>query len=339
MSLQYPFTDLPSAGTRFKVAEGVYWLRFPLPFALDHINLWLLEDGDGWTVVDTGLGVRSSQKIWDTLLNEQLDGKPLTRIVVTHYHPDHLGMAGWLQQRCQAPVVTSAGEWALASMICASSDEQSISGFKAFLGSHGLGGEVLDQVAGKGNGFRRVVRPMPENPQLIGAGDSLTIHGERWQVHIGRGHSPEHLCLYRDSDRVLISGDQVLPTISSNLMVRPSAPEANPVTAFVDSLTALRDALPDDTLVLPAHGLPFRGMTSRISDLVAHHQRQLEVVWEECRSQARSAHDILPVMFDRKLDVQQLMFAMGESIAHLNCLMEQGRVQRQDKEGVWHFAA
>ncbi|MED5388378.1 MAG: MBL fold metallo-hydrolase [Pseudomonadota bacterium] len=336
-SLSYPFTDLPAAGQRFKVAEGVYWLRFPLPFALDHINLWLLEEGDGWTLVDTGLGVRQSQAIWESLLAGQLDGKPLTRVVVTHYHPDHLGMAGWLQQRCQATVVTSREEWALASHICASSDEQAITGFRHFLGSHGLMGDVLDQVAGKGNGFRRVVRPMPQDPQFIGAGDSLIINGQHWRVHIGRGHSPEHLCLYRDSDHLLISGDQVLPTISSNLMVRPSAPEADPVTAFVDSLTAIRDALPEDTLVLPAHGLPFRGMAARINTLVAHHARQLDVVQAECQSQPRCAHDILPVMFDRKLDVQQLMFAMGESIAHLNCLVEQGRVQRENADGIWRF--
>ncbi|EKF74958.1 hypothetical protein A11A3_05876 [Alcanivorax hongdengensis A-11-3] len=339
MSLHYPFTDLPPAGQRFKVADGVYWLRFPLPFALDHINLWLLEDLHGWVIVDTGLGVRRSREIWQQLLSDQLDGKPVTRIIVTHYHPDHLGMAGWLQQHCQAPVILSQGEWQLATAICEASDSQTIERFKGFLGSHGLRGDKLDKVAGKGNGFRRVVMPMPQAPEFVGAGDRLSINGENWRIHIGRGHAPEHLCLYREHDQVLISGDQVLPTISSNLMVRPTDPQADPVTAFVDSLLAIREALPAQTLVLPAHGLPFRGLHERINDLAAHHDSQLEQVLDACRHQPCNAHDILPVLFDRTLDVQQLMFAMGESIAHLNCLAGQGRVHREQRDGLWLFAA
>lgn len=337
--LIYPLTDLPPAGQRFKVAEGVFWLRFPLPFALDHINLWLLEDNHGWVIVDTGLGVRRSREIWQQLLAEQLDGKPVTRVIVTHYHPDHLGMAGWLQQQCDVPVIMSRGEWQLATSICNASDAQTIERFKGFLGSHGLQGEDLAKVAGKGNGFRRVVMPLPERPEFVGEGDTLSINGELWRVYIGRGHAPEHLCLYRSTDRVLLSGDQVLPTISSNLMVRPTEPDANPVTAFVDSLTVIRDALPEDTLVLPAHGLPFRGLRTRINALVDHHAEQLDQVQTACRDQPHSAHDMLPVMFKRQLDVQQMMFAMGESIAHLNCLLEQGRVQREQHDGLWLFAA
>ena len=339
MSLDYPFTELPLAGQRFKVAEGVFWLRFPLPFALDHINLWLLEDTHGWVILDTGLGVRRSREIWQQLLAEQLDGKPVTRVVVTHYHPDHLGMAGWLEQHCGVPVTMSHGEWQLADSICTASDAQTIERFKAFLASHGLLGDDLNKVAGKGNGFRRVVMPLPKSPDFIGEGDLLLINGEPWQVYIGRGHSPEHLCLYREKDHVLLSGDQVLPTISSNLMVRPTEPEANPVMAFVDSLTVIRDALPKDTLVLPAHGLPFRGLHARINALEDHHSQQLEQVLVACGQQPHNAHDMLPVMFKRELDVQQMMFAMGESIAHLNCLLEQGKVQREERNGIWYFAA
>ncbi|MDX1803500.1 MAG: MBL fold metallo-hydrolase [Alcanivorax sp.] len=321
------------------MAEGVYWLRFPLPFALDHINLWLLQDNAGWTLVDTGLGVRRSRELWQQLLAEQLDGKPLTRVIVTHYHPDHLGMAGWLQQQVDATVVMSRGEWQLASAICEASDSQTKARFRDFLGSHGLHGDQLEQVAGRGNGFSRVVMPMPQTPQLVAAGDTLCIDGDAWHIHVGRGHSPEHLCLFRASDNVLISGDQVLPTISSNLMVRPTEPEADPVSDFVDSLLAIRDALPAETLVLPAHGQPFHGLHPRIDSLANHHREQLDVVLAACRNQPRSAHDILPIMFRRQLDVQQLMFAMGESIAHLNCLAGQGRVHREQRDGLWLFAA
>ncbi len=339
MSLQYPFADLPSSGQRFKVADGVYWLRFPLPFALDHINLWLLEDTGGWTVVDTGLGIRPSQSIWKGVLAEQLDGKPLTRVIVTHYHPDHLGLAGWLEQETGAQVWISRGEWVLANDICDSPERDTIERIRTFLGRHGLGGDDLDKVAGKGNGFRRVVQPLPANPCFLAAGDALTINGQRWAVHVGCGHSPEHLCLYREEDHLLISGDQVLPTISSNLNVRASDPDMDPVTDFVNSLKALRDNLPDDTLVLPAHGLPFRGLRERVDALVHHHEEQLDRVQAACQQHPQSAFDMLPVLFNRKLDVQQLMFAMGESIAHLNCLMLQGRVARREVDGVWRFSA
>ena len=336
--LSYPQRDVPPSAQRQRVAEGVYWLRFPLPFALDHINLWLLEDHQGWTVVDTGLGVRASQKIWKQILAEQLDGKSLTRVIVTHYHPDHLGLAGWLEKETGAQVWISRGEWALANVICDSAETDTIQRIHTFLGSHGLSGDDLEKVAGKGNGFRRVVQPLPAHPGFLSAGDSISINGERWVVHVGNGHSPEHVCLYREKDHVLISGDQVLPTISSNLNVRAAEPDADPVTDFIDSLTALRDNLPDDTLVLPAHGLPFQGLRVRINALIHHHDEQLERVEIACRATPSSAYEMLPVLFNRSLDVQQLMFAMGESIAHLNCLLRQERVARRDVDGVWMFS-
>ncbi|MZR61412.1 MBL fold metallo-hydrolase [Alcanivorax sp. DP30] len=338
-TLAYPFSEIPPSAIRMEVASGVFWLRFPLPFALDHINLWLLRDGDGWTVVDTGLGVRPSQKIWKSLIGEQLDDLPLTRVIVTHYHPDHLGLAGWLEQETGAEVLISRGEWALTNSICDSTDTQTVDRLRHFLGSHGLLGDDLNKVAGKGNGFRRVVQPLPTEPGFLAAGDTLCIDGKNWIVHVGCGHSPEHLCLYRHEDHLLISGDQVLPTISSNLNVRASEPDADPVTDFVDSLKALRDNLPEDTLVLPAHGLPFRGLRARVDALVDHHDEQLDRVQAACQQRPQSAFDLLSVLFNRKLDVQQLMFAMGESIAHLNCLMLQGRVQREQVDGIWRFSA
>lgn len=339
MSLDYPFTDLPPTGQRFQVADGVYWLRFPLPFALDHINLWLLEDNHGWTLVDTGLGVRRSRKIWQQLLTEQLDGKPLQRIVVTHHHPDHLGMAGWLQEQTGAAMFTSRGEWDLVQSICQTPDTETRSSYHAFLSSHGLFGDTLDRAVGNGNGFRRVLQPLAHSPGFLGAGDTLTVNGDTWHIYIGRGHAPEHLCLYRPRDQVLISGDQVLPTISSNLMVSPLLPEDDPVTGFVDSLTAIRDALPEKTLVLPAHGLPFFGLHQRINELVAHHDSQLAKVLDACQSGPVNAHDLLPMMFRRELDGQQMMFAMGESLAHLNCLWKQGKIHRQQQQGVCYFVA
>ncbi len=335
----YPFSDHPRPGDRTQVAAGVYWLFFPLPFALNHVNLWLIDDGDCWTLVDTGYGSSATRELWETVFHQALDDKPIRRIIVTHYHPDHVGLAGWLAQRFDAEVVMTRREWALTRAVHAHSDAEVEAQFRAFFGGHGLAGEALDTLAANGNGYRRSVPSLPEAASPIAAGDTLTIGGQTWRVHIGRGHAPEHACLYRDSDHVLIGGDQILPRISSNLTVRSDAPEEDLVTHFVDSLHAIKAALPADTLVLPGHGRPFRGLGERVGDLDAHHRQQLDAAAAACSARALTAFDLLPVLFKRKLDSSQMMFAMGESIAHLNCLFMQGRVERSQRAGQWYFAA
>ncbi|MBF5058000.1 hypothetical protein Y5W_03294 [Alcanivorax sp. 521-1] len=338
-ALQYPFTEPPASGHRIQVAPGVHWLHFPLPFSLDHINLWLLEDGDDWTLVDTGFGSRATRELWRAAFDSALDGRPIRRILVTHYHPDHIGQAAWLAGHFQAPVWMTEGEWALTHRLQTASDEAVAEGFRHLFGRHGLGGDALDTLAGRGNSYRKVMPELPPAPEIIAEGDAVSINGDTWRVHIGRGHAPEHACLYRERDRLLISGDQVLPTISSNLTVRAHEPDDDPVTDFVDSLRALRAALPRDTLVLPAHGLPFRGLHERIDDLCAHHDEQLDAARDACAERPLTAFDLLPVLFKRELDSRQLMFAMGESIAHLNCLHALGRVRREERDGrLYHIA-
>ena len=338
-SLQYPFTEVPPPGERLEVAPGVYWLHFPLPFALDHINLWLLADGDGWTLVDTGLAGSHTREIWQSAFTRALEGKPIRRIIVTHYHPDHIGQAAWLAGQFAAPVLMTAGEWELAAQIHAASDDDTGDGFRRFFGLHGLGGDTLEHLAGRGNTYRKLIPELPPQPEIIAAGDAITINGDTWRVHIGRGHAPEHACLFREHDQVLISGDQVLPRISSNLAVRSSVPDEDPVTQFTDSLRALKAALPANTLVLPAHGKPFLGLHERVDDLCAHHDEQLDAARDACAEQPRTAYDILPVLFQRELGASQIMFAMGESIAHLNCLYAAGRVTRKDHDGQLYFSA
>ncbi|KAF0801771.1 hypothetical protein A6D6_04247 [Alcanivorax xiamenensis] len=337
--LQYPFSQPPQPGERLQVAPGVYWLYFPMPLALDHINLWLLEDGDGWTLVDTGFGTRHTQKIWAQAFDNALEGRPIRRIIVTHYHPDHVGQAGWLAQRFNAPVRMTRGEWELLNHLHSAEDDTVRQDVRRFMGLHGLHGEPLDALSGRGNGFRKVVPIMPPTPEFIAAGDVIQINGQTWRVHIGRGHAPEHACLFREHDHVLISGDQVLPRISSNLTVHARDPDDDPVSAFVDSLTAIKNALPEDSLVLPAHGLAFHGLHTRIDALVKHHDEQLSVAEEACEKAPLTAYDLLPLLFKRKLDNNQMMFAMGESIAHLNCLHAHGRATRADREGRRYYAA
>ncbi|MGH8112546.1 MAG: MBL fold metallo-hydrolase [Rhodanobacteraceae bacterium] len=337
--MQYPQPMAPLPGTSLEVAPGIFWLRFPLPFALDHVNVWLLADDDGWTLVDTGLGNERTQRVWESAFVDALQGRPIKRIVVTHYHPDHIGQAGWLARRFHAPVWITAGEWQRARRSHASSDREVGDGFRQLFGMHGLQRDRLERLAGHGNLYRQRVLELPTETRRIAAGETLKINGDVWRVYVGRGHAPEHACLYREHDQVLISGDQVLPRISSNVSVRWSEPNEDPVTEFTGSLRALKAALPADTLVLPAHGKPFYGLHLRIDDLCVHHDEQLAAALGACADHPSTACDILPVLFKRELDPIQLMFAMGESIAHLNCLYAGGRVTRVERNHCLYFSS
>lgn len=338
--LQYPFQQVPEAGTKFNVAPGVYWLRFPLPFALDHINLWLLDDGDGWLLVDSGFDTRESRAIWQHLWAQELDGKPITRVLVTHYHPDHMGLAHWVSQHWQAPVLMSRGEWQMAQEAFALTDADLQQHSGGFLRQHGLPPRHVQAITGRGNTFRDSMEQVPSVQQWLAEGDTVQTHSGDWQVLIGRGHAPEHVCLYNAEHKVFISGDQILPTISSNLMVRYSQPNADPVSEFVQSQQRLQQVLPADTFVLPSHGLPFYGVHERLTALVGHHVEQLHELQQACATgNGLTAYDALPVLFKRELDSHQMMFAMGESIAHLNRLWRKEEVQRVQQANAWRFVA
>lgn len=333
----YLVHEHPRPGDKLRVADGVYWLHLPLPMALDHINVWLIDDGDGWVVVDTGLGTSALRQLWEAVIANTLDGKPIRRIVLTHFHPDHVGLAAWLEQRFDAEIVMTHGEWQRMCEVFERSDDDADSSFRELMMVHGLQTPDVDAVVGGGNMYRRVVPALPPTPHFVEAGDELTIDGRQWHVYIGRGHAPEHACLYRADDHVLLAGDQVLPRISSNISVAPDEPDADPVSDFVDSLQALKMALPADSLVLPGHGLPFRGLAERVDDLVQHHAEQLTAAETACRTQAQTAFGLLPVLFKRELKGAQILFAMGESIAHLNNLCLHGRAQREHRGNCWTF--
>lgn len=336
--ISYIERNLPRSGAKLKVAEGLYWLRFPLPFALDHINLWLLEDGDGWTLVDSGFGSGETRALWKTMFQTALEGRPIRRIVVTHYHPDHLGQAAWLAERFGAPVCMTAGEWALASLLIEQSDAEMNEGNRALLLAHGLDAARTGQMTRRGNLYRRAISGLPASFTRLVAGQRLSINGQSWEVLVGSGHSPEHACLYRADDQVLLSGDQILPSISSNVSVRKDAPEADPLADFLASLQKLQD-LPEETRVMPAHGKPFQGLHNRAAKLIAHHREQLDQVQRACLADALTAADLLPVLFRRELNPQQLHFAMGESIAHANHLAANDRLERVCEDEVYRFRA
>lgn len=301
----------------------------PLPFALDHINLWLLEDGPGWTAVDCGIADETVRLAWTAVLAE----RQLTRIVVTHFHPDHLGLAAWLQERSGAPVWMSQSEYLTAQVVHRQLPGSSVDSMLEFFRCHGLDAAALDALRLRGNVYPRGVPTLPASFNRLIEGDRLTIGADSWQILVGQGHSPEHVGLYCERRGVLISGDMVLPRISTNISVWAVCPEANPLAWFLNSLERLRH-LPADTLVLPSHGLPFRGLHRRIAELEAHHQDRCNDLLAAC-AEPKTAAQLIPVLFSREFrDPHQTMFAMGEAIAHLNYLEQARTLTRIVDHGV-----
>ncbi len=324
--LSYPYADVPAPGTMREVAPGIHWLRMPLPFALDHINLWLLADGAAWTQVDCGYGNAATRALWEQQFVGSLAGAPLIRVIATHYHPDHLGNAGWLAARFGCPVMMPQAEYLTAHAIAGEHSGYGAAPMSALLRAHGLSGEHLAALEARGNPYRRGVPEISLSFQRLAAGDRIRIGANDWRVIPGYGHSPEHASLYCEELAVCISGDMLLPRISTNVSVWPVEPEGDPLRRFLDSLTAFAE-LPTETLILPSHGLPFVGAGARVAQLRDHHAARLAEL-AIAAATPKTASDIVPVLFRRELDLQQRFFAMGEAIAHLNHLWHGGRLDR-----------
>ncbi len=329
--LSYPFDTALAPGTLLQVVPGVSWLRMPLPFALNHINLWVLDDtrtGDNSCVqVDCGIDSTLTRQHWDTLLAGPLAQRTVTRVIATHMHPDHLGLAHWLCERHRAPLWMTLGEYAMGRVLSAGLPGSNNAAMLAHFRRHGLVAPAeVEQLAARGEYFSRLVPTVPAQFQRLQHGDRIDLGRVQWEVIVGYGHSPEHAALYNAQDNVLISGDMLLPTISTNISVFAMEPEGNPLPLFLDSIQRFLK-LPEDVLVLPSHGLPFRGAHARVAQLIAHHQERLDRVREWCATPS-SAADIVPLMFKRTLDMHQTTFAMGEALAHLHALWHAGELQR-----------
>ena len=348
--LAYPFGEtLPALGASVEVAPGVRWVRMPLTFALDHINLWMLrdeiDDVQGWTLVDCGITSDTTRAAWEEVFANELGGLPVLRVVVTHMHPDHIGLAHWLTERWSTPerdcrMWISATDYNAARVASGATTTTGVGGVSAarFMASHGLTDpESLAKIEGRSNYYASMVPKVPERFRRLMSGNTLRIGGHDWSCHAGYGHAPEHMSLHCESLSLLISGDMVLPRISTNVSVIDLEPESNPLQLYLDSIERLR-ALPADTLVLPSHGRPFKGLHTRIAQLHAHHDERFAEVLAACASSPQHAAALLPVLFKRKLDLHQTTFAMGESIAHLNALWIAGKLVRQvDADGVHRF--
>ena len=344
-SLSFPHADIPAPGRIAEVAPGVMWLRMPLPFALDHINLWLLVDEidgvRGWTAIDCGYGDQATREIWQQHFGDTFRGMPLLRVIVTHYHPDHLGNAQWLLEsnpRAHRLLWSTQSDFYTAHVVWQDLVQYEMHRTATFFARHGMPADVTQAQAGRGNLYRIAVPELPQAFRRIVAGDEIMIGGHAWRVIVGVGHSPEHASFWCRALNVLISGDMLLPKISTNVSTWGTDPEGDPLRMFLASIRAY-NALPADVLVLPSHGLPFVGAHARVKALEQHHAERIDELLAAASSPV-TAYDLLPVLFRRKLDIQQQFFAMGESVAHLNHLWHQGRVRRiPGPDGIIRFNA
>jgi glyoxylase-like metal-dependent hydrolase (beta-lactamase superfamily II) len=328
--LQYPQAAPPAGGETLQIAPGVHWARMPLPFALDHINLWLMEDeleGEpAWTLVDCGIGDDATRGLWERILASRVAGRPVKRLIITHHHPDHVGLASWLVERTGAPMWMPQAEYLAAHAMREGSAGYGFDRVVAMFERNGLAGEKLALMQQRRSNYRTRVPEFPSDYRRLMDGDAHRIGGRSWRIIMGYGHAPEHAALYCEQLGVLISGDMVLPRISTNVSVWANEPEGNPLALFLDSLSRYAE-LPATTLVLPSHGLPFRGLRERVAQLKEHHRLRLDELHEACES-PKAAADVLDTLFRRKLDTHQLLFAMGEAMAHLHWLEREGRLKR-----------
>ena len=338
-ALEFPHGGPPAPGATIEVAPGVHWLRMPLPFALDHINLWLLADGEGWTIVDTGFGRGDeTRNLWLQVFAATLGSRKVRRVIVTHFHPDHIGLAGWLCERFDVPLWCTQAEWLTAHLVIRGWGGGDVERRLDHYRKNGFTDDQLDLFRQRGNPFALNVTPVPPAFHRIMEGDEIEIGGRPWRVIVGFGHAPEHACLHQPELGVLISGDQVLPKITTNVSVWPDQPEGDPLKLYLDSLAKFRP-LPEETFVLPSHGLPFLGLHLRLDQLAEHHEERFQHTIDSC-AEPRSGADIIPILFRRKLDLHQLGFAIGEALAHLNYLVGAGRMERiVGADGIYRFAA
>lgn len=334
--LIYPFDDVPAFGTTLEVADGVYWIRMPLPMSLDHINLYLLEDDDGWWVVDTGIKTREISSHWQTIFENELKGKSIKGVLITHMHPDHIGQAGWICKKFRVPLYMTFGEYYSARTYAKSSAEDLEWTHEAYYRGAGFDDSYFENMKAHFTGYAAFVEPIPSSFIRLSEGTELIIADRRWQVAIGSGHSPEHACFYCEELNLMLSGDQIIPRITSNVSVSAAEPEGNPLKNWMESLEKFF-RFPDSALILPSHNTPFVGLHARLRFLIEHHKDHLLALEEAC-VEPRTAMSLLPVLFKRALDDSHKSMAVGECIAHLNYLIYENKLLRDiDSQGVYHY--
>ncbi|MCL4188714.1 MAG: MBL fold metallo-hydrolase [Rhodobacteraceae bacterium] len=339
--LAFPWPEGPADGEATEVAAGILWLRLPLPFRPSHVNAYALADDDGWTVVDTGLDSRAARASWGRLLDGPLAGRPVARVLATHHHPDHIGLAGWLMAERGAALMTSRTAWLYARMLTLDVQDRPSPEAMAFWLAAGMPAAMrAARGAERPFNFADCVARLPQGFTRLAAGDRLTLAGRRWEVATGEGHAPEHLILFSLDDGLVLGGDQLLPVISPNLSVYPTEPGADPVGEWLASARALALRARPGHLVLPGHRLPYTGLPFRLAQLVAHHEAALDRLREHL-AQPRTAPDCFLPLFGRSIEPEVYGLALGEAVAHLNHLLHCGEAvchRRADGAILWRRA-
>ncbi len=324
--LVYPLAEPPAPGETVEVAPGILWARIPLPFRLNHINVYLIDDGDGWAVLDTGIGNDATRAVWEKLIAGPLAGRPLTRLIVTHFHPDHIGLAGWLCERFGLPLLTSQTSYLGCLNISLSPGALDAKPYRDFYLRHGMDEATTQRVATQGHSYLKMVSGLPPTFQRLVAGDTLTIGSRQFDVLSGNGHAPEQLMLYCAADNVFLAADQVLAKITPNISVWAVDPTGDPLGLYMRSLGELKRQIPGDVLVLPGHQLPFCGLHTRSDELIAHHEARCAAIAKACRIKPCSAAELVPVLFHIDLDPHQMSFAFSEVQAHVNYMLGRGEL-------------
>ena len=339
-SIRYPFDTPPDHGEAAEIAEGVLWFRLPLPMALDHVNVYALDDGDGWTVIDTGFDTKKSRAIWETILAGPLGGKPVRRVLVTHHHPDHIGLAGWLQSDHGAELVTTRTAWLFARMLALDVEDRPTPEALAFWTAAGMPADMrAARMSARPFNFADILAPLPLGFTRIREDDRIDAGGRRWHVRFGHGHAPDHATLWSEDDNLVIGGDQLLPSISPNLGVYPTEPEADPVRDWLDACRALQPHAREDQLVLPGHKLPFTGLPSRLDQLIENHIGALARL-ETHLAEPRTAVDCFLPVFKRQIGEGEYTLALVEAVAHCLHLWHAGRATRTRRDdGAWLWQA
>jgi glyoxylase-like metal-dependent hydrolase (beta-lactamase superfamily II) len=327
-SLTFPYPAPPEPGAVIEVASGILWLRLALPYRLDHVNVYLIDDGAGWAVLDTGLDDAPTRAAWDALLAGPLLGRPLTRILVTHYHPDHIGLAGWLCERFDLPLLMSQTEYLVSLTIHIDPGALNAEPYRSFYRSHGLDADTTEKLLTNGHRYLRMISGLPRTFRRLIAGERLRIGARTFEVLSGGGHAPEQVMLFCRAENILICADQVLARISPNISVQAMDPEGDPLGIYLRSLASLKRDLPENVLTLPGHNLPFIGLHTRVDELAAHHEARCLAIEDACRCAPHTAADLVPIVFRRAIDdPHQMGFAFSEVLAHVNYMLRENRLQ------------
>ena len=339
-TLHFPYEIPPAPGEWLEVADGIYWLRFPLPLALNHVHAWLIREPDGWFCIDSGWGGQLTHELWDRIIAEKLDGQPITRLLVTHYHPDHIGSAGYLYEKFQPQLLMTQTEWLMARALALDTGFSLRDVNDRHYHAMGLPDALRVEMLAGGNGYAKAVDLPPGKFTPLRSGETININGDAWRVLVGGGHAPAQVSLYCAVRDIYIAADQVLPRISPNVSVWGSSPQIDALAEYQVTLVDIRAQTNVAALALPSHNLPFTGLHDRIDALLQHHDERLEEIAGLCRPAPLTVFQIAQTLFQRPLDRTQTTFAIGEVLAHVNRLLALGELEWVDTgENSWQFAA